>query len=110
MRQLQLQCAKCDALMPHNQPTPNHVLHALVSLFLLGLWIPVWILIAIGSGKEPASCVKCGNRRAPDGVATIDQPAAPTSKRQLLIMGAVMAAIVVGLLIYEALSPGDWNQ
>jgi len=26
---------------------PNHVLHLLLSVFTLGLWIPVWILLAI---------------------------------------------------------------
>jgi hypothetical protein len=113
IKQLQLQCPSCDAVMPHNQPAPNHVVHALVSIFLIGLWIPVWILIAIGSGKDPATCVKCGTRRLPTGPAVslgTVAPAKPTSQKQLVVMLAVMAVVVAGLLIYDGLSSGDWNQ
>jgi hypothetical protein len=102
MRQLQLQCAKCDAVLPHNQQTPNHVVHALVSLFLVGLWIPIWIVIALGSGKEPAACVKCGNRRLPTGPATIAAPAQPataSSKRtNLIILGVCVAGLAAAII------------
>lgn len=97
MRQLQLQCGKCDAILPHNQATPNHVVHALVSLFVLGLWIPVWIVIAFGSGKAPATCIKCSNVRAPTGPATIAPPVKPVEdmspRAKAIIIGSVMAVI-----------------
>lgn len=73
IRQLNLQCAVCNELTPHNQPTPNHVVHALVSLFMLGLWIPIWILIAATSSNEYAACAKCGNYRRPKGAATVSK-------------------------------------
>ena len=31
---------------------PNHVLHVLLSVFTLGLWVPVWILVCIFGGEE----------------------------------------------------------
>ncbi len=31
---------------------PNHILHLLITLFTLGAWLPVWILIIIFSGKK----------------------------------------------------------
>lgn len=30
----------------------NHVLHAILSLFLCGLWVPVWIIIASTNGEK----------------------------------------------------------
>lgn len=33
----------------------NHVLHLLASVFLCGLWIPVWILIAATGGEKHAT-------------------------------------------------------
>jgi len=63
--QLQLHCANCNALMPHTKKTPNHVLHLLLTLFTAGLWLVVWILIALSaSGAGEARCGKCGTVRA----------------------------------------------
>lgn len=31
---------------------PSHVLHLLLSIITLGLWIVVWILVAMGSGEK----------------------------------------------------------
>lgn len=109
IKQLNLQCAKCDAIVPHNQPTPNHVVHALVSLFLIGLWIPIWIIIAMTANKAEATCVKCGSRRLPTGAATtatVAAPAAvvaidPATERRNNKVAVVM--IVGGLMLVGAL-------
>lgn len=71
MRQINLQCAVCNEVMPHSQETTNHVLHLLLSVITAGLWVPIWILLSIGNGKAMATCTKCGNRRAPGGAATV---------------------------------------
>lgn len=41
----------------------NHVLHLLASVFLCGMWIPIWILIAVGGGEKRwvLSVDPCGN-------------------------------------------------
>lgn len=31
---------------------PNHILHLLLSIFTLGLWIPVWILVTLLSREK----------------------------------------------------------
>lgn len=36
------------ATMESGQPV-NHILHVLVSIFTLGLWLPIWFLIAVTS-------------------------------------------------------------
>jgi hypothetical protein len=41
--------------------TPNHLLHLFLSLFTFGLWIPVWILVAVGT-IGGYRCTKCGSR------------------------------------------------
>jgi hypothetical protein len=68
-KQLQLQCAGCEAVMPHTQPAPNHILHLLLTIFTAGLWLIVWIIIAMSGGGK-ATCSKCGNKRLPTGAAT----------------------------------------
>jgi len=51
--------------MLHTKKTPNHVLHLLLTLFTAGLWLVVWILIALSaSGAGEAKCGKCGTVRA----------------------------------------------
>lgn len=31
---------------------PNHILHLLLTVFTVGLWLPVWLLVAIVSGEK----------------------------------------------------------
>jgi hypothetical protein len=49
--------------MPHNQEQANHALHAIVTLLVFGLWIPIWIWAAVR--KRPAKCVQCGTEKMP---------------------------------------------
>ena len=53
-------CTPCQANTLHKRPAPNHVLHLLITLFLCGLWIPVWIVLAIG--PVDWQCQQCGAR------------------------------------------------
>lgn len=32
---------------------PNHVLHALLTIFTAGFWLPVWIVIAMRNKRRP---------------------------------------------------------
>lgn len=100
-RQLQLHCAAptCNAVMPHTQDAPNHVLHGLVTLFTAGFWLPIWILVSIGGGGL-AVCSKCGNRRPPSGAATVNAPSQPKEvsvKTKLIIFGACIVLAVAGI-------------
>lgn len=31
---------------------PNHLLHLILTIFTLGLWLPVWIIVALASGEK----------------------------------------------------------
>ena len=53
------QCKACGKPTLHIQEKPNHVLHVLLSVFTLGIWLPIWLLIGLfGSGKP--QCTVCG--------------------------------------------------
>lgn len=52
-------CYNCRSQKLFTKQTPNHLIHLLATLFLCGLWLPVWILIAITS-NTPYRCSWCG--------------------------------------------------
>lgn len=52
-------CHHCQRNVLVRRQTPNHLIHALVSLFLCGAWIPIWLLITLFS-REPFRCTACG--------------------------------------------------
>ena len=57
-------CPLCQAnteVIQEQKAGPNHVLHAVLSIFFCGLWLPVWIIIAItDSGKRSfVRCTRC---------------------------------------------------
>jgi hypothetical protein len=55
-------CRDCGRNVLVRRTTPNHVLHLLVTLFLCGLWLPVWALIAVFGGGS-WRCTQCGSTR-----------------------------------------------
>lgn len=41
----------------------NNVLHGLLSLFTLGIWVIVWILVAVSNkSSQPWRCTVCGTQ------------------------------------------------
>jgi len=60
IEQEQRYCKFCDQPRLCTRPGVNHLIHALVSLFLCGFWIPVWIFIAIAHAGTPYRCTVCG--------------------------------------------------
>jgi len=54
-------CAHCQKNVMATGTTPNHVLHAILTLFMCGLWLPIWILVAIGK-IGGYRCTVCGSR------------------------------------------------
>jgi len=57
-------CRACRCQTLHTATVSDfpHILHLLVSVFLCGLWIPVWILLAVMEGYKqyPFRCSRCG--------------------------------------------------
>lgn len=63
--------------------SPNHLLHAILAVLTVGLWVPVWILSAMSTGKP--ICNRCG--RVPD-----------TTPLEAFASGLRVAIVVVLLL------------
>jgi hypothetical protein len=67
-------CATCNRQTLHicQEDRCNHILHLLLSVFTVGLWIPIWILIALSSGRGVPSCTVCGTKAkaGPSGSVT----------------------------------------
>ena len=40
--------------------TPNHVLHLLITIFLCGFWLPIWLLLIVTAKKDRLRCALCG--------------------------------------------------
>jgi SLA1 homology domain 1, SHD1 len=53
-------CPTCHKSTLWARPSTNHLLHLLVTLFLCGFWLPVWILASIKIGGW--RCQTCGYR------------------------------------------------
>lgn len=52
-------CGNCHARTKHARPGVNHILHLLVSVFLLGCWLPVWLMLGLFGGGS-WRCSTCG--------------------------------------------------
>ena len=51
-------CENCNRQTVVYRPTPNHVLHLLMTILLCGLWLIVWIGVSIRFGGW--RCTVCG--------------------------------------------------
>lgn len=58
--QTQRFCPQCNSPVLCQRKGTNHLVHALVTLFLFGLWIPVWIVASMN--KQPYRCTRCGTK------------------------------------------------
>ena len=57
--QVMKKCSECRKPTIHIQPKTSHVLHLLLSLITVGIWVPVWLLIALNNSSQ-ATCTACG--------------------------------------------------
>lgn len=53
-------CAEDDRMVLAEKETPNHLLHLLLTLITAGLWLIIWIFVAIGSDFGKYKCPQCG--------------------------------------------------
>ena len=59
-KQLMRSCLRCGTQTMHIQQRPNHILHLLLSVFTVGFWIPVWVLVGLFQDKP--QCTICGKK------------------------------------------------
>lgn len=51
-------CPNCQRYVMAERPVPNHLVHALVTVFTCLVWGIVWILVSLA--KNPKRCKFCG--------------------------------------------------
>lgn len=61
-------CLVCNRQSMFQKQKINHVLHFVISLFTFGLWIPVWITLAIINGAKSNRCATCGSTQGAGGM------------------------------------------
>lgn len=76
-------CSGCDAMTRSTSGRANHVLHLLMSIVTGGLWLIVWLFVALGRDWR---CDDCGGRT---------KPRAPRRWRATARAGAVAALVVL---------------
>lgn len=69
LHQASFYCIQCRQQKLFTRQGTNHVLHLLVTLFLCGLYLPIWILIAIDDNNKPYFCSTCGYSNTPRNLA-----------------------------------------
>lgn len=52
-------CRNCKSPQQFLRPETSHVLHLLLSIITIGLWLPVWFLIAANHSTS-SQCTRCG--------------------------------------------------
>lgn len=87
-------CTRCNELTPHNIDVPNHIAHGLLTLFTAGLYLPIWVIVAIG-GQSPGRCVKCGGVERV--VVTQASAEATRASHKTLALIFVAAGVLVGV-------------
>jgi hypothetical protein len=77
-------CDNCEKMTLYISNPPNNLVHGLVSIFLAGMWIPIWLILLMVQ-KDP-QCSSCG--RSAD---------APTSKKfaKIVIYGFIALIIMI---------------
>ncbi len=56
-------CKQCEAYRMFIRPRPNHILHLLLSVFTVGLWLPIWLLIGFLTVLKPFRCPVCTSNK-----------------------------------------------
>ncbi len=52
-------CKNCEQITKHELARTSHVLHLLLSLVTVGMWLPIWLLVALNN-RSRATCTACG--------------------------------------------------
>ena len=53
-------CEQCEKTTLHLEKKTEHLLHLLLSVVTAGAWIPVWLLMSMGT-SDPR-CTVCGRK------------------------------------------------
>lgn len=59
-------CPDCGRKTKHTQPGTSHLLHLILSVVTFGVWVLVWIIVAMNN-KTAAQCMECGRTKGVTG-------------------------------------------
>ena len=62
-------CYNCNKRTKAVKPAINHILHLLLSVFMLGIWLIVWAILGIRQRIAIPTCDECGKPFLHDGRA-----------------------------------------
>ncbi len=99
--QKMLPCVRCRKATVHLCPQPNHVLHLLLTLFLLGLWIVPWVIISATQSAPQCTVCGAGLGRRPPKTSSLDPAADRRAKFVRWCFAAAGGVFLLGMLIAE---------
>jgi hypothetical protein len=90
-------CKTCGkpTLQIYNEDRCSHILHLLLSVFTVGLWIPVWLCCAFSAGRGEPTCTVCGTKRG-ESLGT-------EARGPMKTVAQVIALLIVLVVIIAAL-------
>jgi hypothetical protein len=71
---------------------PSHALHAVLTFLTCGLWLPIWILVAIFSGSS-RSAVAVGG-----GAGGVNVSTGPNFRTPLIVAGVIFGLVLLGVI------------
>ena len=98
IREFLSNCSNCGKETTFIENKINHILHAILTIFLLGTWIVVWFFLIFFSNRR-TQCKVCG--RSPKTGKKLDKLVKETrsTAKNLVIIALVGAAIVMFIQI-----------
>jgi uncharacterized protein (DUF983 family) len=57
--QVMKHCRTCEKATLHVQKSTSHVLHLLLSIITAGIWLIIWVLVAVSNSSQ-GQCTQCG--------------------------------------------------
>ena len=55
-------CKYCNKTTAHVAQSTSNILHLILSVITVGIWVPIWILVAM-SHSASKQCNECGKAR-----------------------------------------------
>lgn len=76
-------CDKCKRKTLHVGPSTSHVLHFFVSIFTMGMWVPIWLFLAVRN-EFSYECTECEKNLVSDTIEQVwSDGVKPASKDSL---------------------------
>ncbi len=107
-RHMQRFCPACAQPRRFVKPGVSHLIHAVVTLFLCGLWLPVWIVAALRNSFKPYRCVQCGSISRPNAGTRV--LLAATACAGLLLWGIALFLGLGRIFVHEAVPTAPVQQ